>query len=557
MDCEQAEQRFQELQAQRASGELDKETFHVEVAKLLFQDEQGIFWMPDADTGTWYCSRGESWEPGDPHAEPVHSVDQDVGRGAERRRRGRLLALGVALLALLGLAGSVALWLAPSEVAWSPFQPVPVEEVRVEVSIASPADGSQIALGQVVAIESTIGAERNLQAVDRVVLQVDGQTVDVQTLDLQIQPAQTSFPLSLPWRPDAVGEYQVGVTVLSAEDKPLGTAAVILQVAEASEEALPEPDCTPDGAFVADVTIPPGTAFPPRARMDKVWQVRNSGSCAWGIGYELAQVAEEGLGAPGTVPVPPTGAGELADLTITLWAPTQAGTYANVWQLRSPDGEFFGPTLPLTFHVEALAQESLPPIAPADLLATSSEDGKAVRLTWLDQSGNEDAFRVYRTDVEANIGLAPANTEQFVDEEVACGNTYRYSVMAFNAAGTSGASTTAEVALPPCTPTDTPPALSLTVVPTQVQASETFTVAFEASDDSGLDIVVVWGEETSDLMLDSGRIFTCTQIVCTGTWPVAWMAEVSTTIRLVAVALDSSGQESEQARTTVTILAPE
>jgi hypothetical protein len=178
-------------------------------------------------------------------------------------------------------------------------------------------------------------------------------------------------------------------------------------------------------------------------------------------------------------------------------------------------------------------------------------------LTWSDRSANEDAFRVYRADLEASIGLAPSDTELFVDEEVVCGNTYLYSVVAFNAVGASAASNSVEVTLPPCAPVDTPPALDLTIVPTQVRASETFTLIFQANDDQNLNMVVVWGVETQDPALDSGRIFTCTETLCTGVWLLTWTQPTSVPLTLVAVALDSSGQRSEPAWLTFSILPPE
>jgi hypothetical protein len=297
--------------------------------------------------------------------------------------------------------------------------------------------------------------------------------------------------------------------------------------------------------------------------MEKVWQVRNSGSCAWGVGYELVLVGGESLGAPNAVPVPSTATGDPADLTVTFWAPEEAGSVTSVWQMQAPDGEFFGPTLTLDILVEALARESLPPNAPSDLQATVAEGGDSVRLTWVDRSNDEDAFRIYREDVEASIGLAPANAELFVDEGVACGNTYRYAVLAFNAAGTSPLSETAEAVLPPCAPADEPPGVFLTVVPTEVMASETLTVTFVASDDVALIQVTVQGEETGDLSLDAGRTFTCTGQVCADNWLLtvqlpdpgeALTREISTTLTLMAIALDSSNQESEPAWAMVLVL---
>lgn len=553
MNFEQAERRFKELQDQHDRGELDEDAFRVEVAKLLLRDERGAFWMLDADARTWFYNRGEGWLPGDPHAErPLEA--------AHLRTRGRypvlLMILGVVLLVLLILAAALALRQGPASGGKSQ-QPVSLPPPDVRVTIASPGDGSQVTLGQEVAVESTIDARPNLQAVEHVELQVNGQTVKARPVRSKIQPGQTSLPLSLPWLPTGVGEYRMTVIALSGQGTPLGEATITLYVTEASGEALPEPACIPDATFVADVTIPPGSVFALGARMDKVWQVRNSGSCAWGVGYELALVEGDRLGSSGTVLVPPTAAGAPADLTVTFSAPDKAGAYVSTWRLRAPDGEFFGPTLSLSIEVEALVEQSLPPNAPANLQAAITQDGKAVQLTWEDRSDDEDAFRVYREDVEASIGLAPANVELFVDEEVVCGNTYRYGVVAFSAAGALPIQEMAEATLPPCASLDAPPSLILTVVPTQVLASETFTIVFQANDDVGVTQVIVWGEKTGHPELDMGRVFTCTEIVCAASWPLTRTEATSHTLVLVAIASDSSGQESDPAQITVDIPPPE
>jgi hypothetical protein len=549
MNFEQAERRFRELQKHRDRGNLDDNQFRVEVAKLLFRDAQGVFWMIDADDGTWLRNRGESWEVSDPSAEGSTESAPETKR---RPRRWGVVASAVALGALLGLISVIVLqqW---SILPWNSVQPEPTNSLEVQVAIASPADGSRVALDQEVAIESTIQSASGLQVVDRVELQVNGQTVISQPLRPKLQPGQTSLPLSQLWLPTSAGEYQVTVSALSAQGEPLGQATITLNAAEASDETLPEPACTPGATLVGDVTIPPGTAFRPNTEMEKVWQVRNSGTCAWGMGYELTRVGGEELGAPDTVTVPPTAADASADLAVPFQAPEEAGAYTNTWQLRSPDGTLFGPLLGLSIVVESQAQESLAPNTPADLKATVAEDGEAVRLTWQDRSDNEDAFRVHREDVEASIGLAPANAQLFIDNAVTCGNTYRYGVVAFNAVGASPMSEVAEVSLPRCAPTDAPPTLILTVVPTEVLASEPITIVFQANDDMGVTQVTVQGEETGQPELDAGRTFPCSGVICAGSWPVTSTAEFSTTLVLVAVARDSSGQESEPARMTVTV----
>jgi hypothetical protein len=460
MDTEQAERRFRQLQAARDRGALDDSTFRVQVAQLMFRDSRGVFWMIDAGDGAWYCNRGDAWEPGDPRAEKAAAPAPPPQTRPNRLRRARLraAAVRVALVALLGLA-LILVW------QWSagfpgPISPASTATPAVRVSIASPDDGSRVTVGREVAVESTIHGPAGLEGIERVELLIGGQVVDAQPVRSRVGPEQTSLPVSQHWMPSAVGEQQIAVVALSAEGEPLGQAAITVTVAELAGESLPEPACSPDAAFLADVTIAPGTAFPPGAQMDKVWQVRNSGTCAWGVGYQLVRLQGEALGAADRVSVPPTVAGATADLSVTFSAPSQAGTYTNTWQLHTPDGAPFGPELTLSIEVEVEAQANVPPDAPSGLQASVTEDGAAVQLTWLDQSDNEDAFRVYREDVEASIGLAPANARLFVDKSVACSNSYRYRVVAFNAAGASAAGDAVEVTLPPCAPAATPaPAL--------------------------------------------------------------------------------------------------
>lgn len=562
MDYKQAERRFHELQTQRDKGDLDDSTYRVKVAKLMFRDAQGVFWMIDAEDGDWYCNRGTTWEPGDPRAE---KAAEPVPYSVIRQRRWRRVALGIALITLFGLVLLLLFQQRPAGL-WGLVQQAPTLTPEVTVSIASPGDKSQVAVGQEVAVESMIDAPAGLQSIDRVELRVGGQPVDSQSVQSRLQPGQTSLPVSQHWIPSDMGEQQVAVVALSDQDELLGTAIINIVVTDLPDESLPEPACSPDAAFVADVTIPSGTAFRPEAQMDKVWQVRNSGTCAWGVGYRLVRLQGETLGAADMVSVPPTAAGAAADLAVTFKTPSQAGTYTNTWQLHTPDGTPFGPTLTLFFEVEAEAEANVPPDAPAQLQAAVTEDGTAVQLTWLDRSENEDAFRIYRDDVEASIGLAPADAELFVDRTVACGNAYQYGVVAFNAAGASPVDEKVQVTLPSCAPADAPPSLVLTVVPTQVVASGTITLAFQASDDLGVAQVLIQGKETGNADLDDGRVFPCENPVCAGSWPVTVSltalgvtpaAQISGTVAILGIARDSSGQESEPQELRVLILPPE
>jgi len=265
---------------------------------------------------------------------------------AKERRRWRGLVVAVPLIVLAALVGVIMLQPGPFSL-WRPPRPTATTSTEIQVTIASPADGSRVTLDQEVAIESTLYAGSGLQATDRVELQVDGQTVETHAVGSGTQPGQLSLPLSQRWLPAATGEHELAVVVLSAQGDTLGKADITLQVLAAPDERSTELTCKPDALLLTDVTIPAGMAFRPGTQMDKVWQVRNTGTCAWGVGYALVRLRGEALDAPDLVPVPPTAAGESADLGVTLQAPLEDGTYTNTWQLRSPEGVPFGPLLSL------------------------------------------------------------------------------------------------------------------------------------------------------------------------------------------------------------------
>jgi hypothetical protein len=457
MDLTEAERRYLHLKKLHNRGELDDVTFRLEAAKLLVRDEQGAFWMVDPDQDEWYRNQGAGWVEADPKA--ADATGPIAGRkGAAHPGRHRAAQIVVAAVAFFVVAAALFALLDRPEILRSFLSPTPTPVQGVQVTVASPSAGSNLAVGQEVAVEVTLRADQGLSAVDRVELLVDGQVVESRSVAGAAQSGQSSLPLSLPWRTIAVGDRDLTVVARSATDDVLGQALVSIHVAQVPGEALPKPSCTAEATFLGDVTIPAGTAFQPGARMDKVWEVRNSGTCAWGVGYELVQTAGDSLGTGGSAAVPHADAGDRLNLEVTLWAPVETGIYTSTWQLRAPAGVFFGPTLAVAIEVEALAEPGEPPVVPGRLRAVLAKDARSVVLTWEDLSDNEDAFRIYRDDVEASIALVPADTTRFVDQAVACGKTYRYSVVAFNAAGPSPSYRTAPVVMPACIVVDTPPA---------------------------------------------------------------------------------------------------
>ena len=74
----------------------------------------------------------------------------------------------------------------------------------------------------------------------------------------------------------------------------------------------------------------------------------------------------------------------------------------------------------------------------------SVTDAAQLRLSWTDNSDNEDGFRIERRTepggTYGGIAVRSSNTTRYVDTTVAAGGTYCYRVRAFNDAGESGPS---------------------------------------------------------------------------------------------------------------------
>jgi len=117
--------------------------------------------------------------------------------------------------------------------------------------------------------------------------------------------------------------------------------------------------CTPDAELVKHVSIADGTVIEPGGRIDKVWKVKNTGTCTWGEGYLLVFYSGDQMRAPDYQALPGTVPDKTTNIGVTMVAPFAPGTYTAVFRLKSPTGEYFGPELSTTIVIEQ------PPYIPA------------------------------------------------------------------------------------------------------------------------------------------------------------------------------------------------
>jgi len=95
--------------------------------------------------------------------------------------------------------------------------------------------------------------------------------------------------------------------------------------------------------FVEDVTIPDGTILTAGEPFTKIWSLRNAGSRAWTVDYDLIFLSGERMGGSGAVALPRTvRPGETVNVVMTLVAPEDPGDYRGYWILRNASGGIFG-----------------------------------------------------------------------------------------------------------------------------------------------------------------------------------------------------------------------
>lgn len=106
----------------------------------------------------------------------------------------------------------------------------------------------------------------------------------------------------------------------------------------------PAPEtCIDRATFVADVTFPDNSVVRAGQSFEKIWRMRNSGTCTWTREYSLVFISGHSMGITGLIPL--TGSvtpGATADLAVKLIAPAANGTYRSNWMIRNDRAQGFG-----------------------------------------------------------------------------------------------------------------------------------------------------------------------------------------------------------------------
>jgi hypothetical protein len=102
-------------------------------------------------------------------------------------------------------------------------------------------------------------------------------------------------------------------------------------------------DCY-DSDLVKNMTIPDGTVFAPRTTFVKTWKFKNIGDCTWDDDFYLIFVGGNDMSGSDSEIDTTVSPNRRLEISVTLVAPSTAGTYYGYWQLADDDGNIFGET---------------------------------------------------------------------------------------------------------------------------------------------------------------------------------------------------------------------
>ena len=185
-------------------------------------------------------------------------------------------------------------------------------------------------------------------------------------------------------------------------------------------------NCIDDMAFVSDVTYPDNNmqsppVLAPNQTFVKTWRVKNTGTCSWVPGYQLAYAygntpAAQMNGVP--VPINSTiTAGQTIDLSAPLTAPSVPGTYQGFWQMNNASKQAFGQTIWVGITVKDPTQPTAAPVPRPEVSSFTVtpgniQQGQCVQASWFVQ-GKVDKIVFERNgeDLLANAPMSGSYTD--------------------------------------------------------------------------------------------------------------------------------------------------
>lgn len=107
-------------------------------------------------------------------------------------------------------------------------------------------------------------------------------------------------------------------------------------------EPSPTDQFCDNAIWVADVSVQDGTEMSPGQGFEKIWRIKNTGSCIWEAGYELVYGYGEEMSGQARNINSIINTEETMEVTVVFTAPLTTGSYQSYWRMRNAAGANFG-----------------------------------------------------------------------------------------------------------------------------------------------------------------------------------------------------------------------
>jgi hypothetical protein len=213
-----------------------------------------------------------------------------------------------------------------------------VQNVEIQMTGTNPVQVNAIVRGNLTESCAVLGESQVQYSANT--FQITLQTVSPadQGCAPSTTPVETTIPLNTSGLP--AGTYSVvanGVSVIFT--LPVASPPTPIRTVVSNGQA-----CTDAAKFLADVSVPDNSVIAANAPFNKIWRLKNTGSCTWDNSYLVHYISGATMTqSPGYWIVEPgqtVAPGQSVDVSVGMTAPVESGLYQSYWGLKKENGQF-------------------------------------------------------------------------------------------------------------------------------------------------------------------------------------------------------------------------